>query len=93
MTAVCEVLHDALVTSSRGVRSDADLRSEQPYKAFLEVGAPAVPFLVERLKRYAWVGYMVLLRDILGDGPPIPEGKVEAATGAWLTWLEQHTKP
>lgn len=65
--------------------------SHPAYQEIIRMGAPAVPFILARLKRIGgW--WFHALAEITGENPTTEEmrGKYQELKAAWLQWGREH---
>lgn len=78
-------------SESKHISNSAQMAMLRSYQRIIGMGAPAVPFLLEELRRepdhWFWA-----LESITGDNPVPPEavGRLHQMADAWIKWGQLH---
>lgn len=76
---------------SRYLSNTAQMAMLKPYQQIIGMGTPAVPLILEEMRREPGQWFWAL-EAITGQEPVPPEapGRVRLMTDAWLEWGRQH---
>ena len=79
---------------SRYLSNTAQMAMLKPYQQIVGIGAPAMPLILEEMRREPGQWFWAL-EAITGQGrvPPEAAGKVRLMTDAWLEWGRQRGLP
>ncbi len=76
---------------SRYLSNTAQMAMLKPYQQIIGMGMPAVPLILEEMRREPGQWFWAL-EAITGENhvPPEAAGNVRSMTDAWLEWGKQH---